>query len=337
MGLGEQLDVEATMNQDKHVSFLSRIKLPFVPMLDGSLALSAYTRVPERLSTLMTSSTNGAALTAKLNKNHTLEYRVDSRANQNYNAFVSKKVLIGDIDEDSDTVADVEAKKALPDSKLWSEVSAHSVNASLTHNYTMNALDDNVSPSSGAKISLSTSVSGLANVGDVHMASSVLKSHIYVPIVKNVLTGSIHTTVGAAVPFGEHSISLNDRFRFERVRGYNTLGAVNSETSEEYGGNVVGTAAVRLSAPVPVPFLGDQLGMKIHTFAHTGNVENYDFKKGGDSKQFIEKFKSGLHSSYGAGFFFNLPIGRVEFNWCKQYSATRETGAPKFEWKFMSE
>ena len=342
LGLGEQVDLETTINQDKHVSFLSRIKFPFVPTLDGYLALSGYTRVPDRLTPLMSSSSNGVALTAKLNDRHSLEYRFDSRTNHNHNVFVSKKVIVADIDnsETSDEDKDVQASKLLPDSELWSEVSPHSINASLTHNYTVNALNSNTSPTSGAKLSLSTSVSGLGNVGDVHLASSILKTHIYVPIVKNVLTGSVHATVGGAVPLGkDNAVSLNDRFRFERIRGYTTLGASHPETSEEYGGNVVGNAAVRLSAPVPIAFLRDQFGMRLHTFAQTGNVINYDFKKeGNDSKRLIEQFKSGLQTSYGAGFFFNLPIGRMEFNWCKQYSPTAAaSGSPKFEWKFFNE
>jgi len=296
------------------------------PTTEGSISLIAHLRTPYKVSKLMTSFSNGFSIVVNVNNHHSFAYNLDFRRNENYsttNFYLAKK--------------DASDSEKPTESQMWTEVQPQSIKSSISHTYNYSTLDNPSYPSKGFKFGITNTLSGLFGYGDVNLASTLMKYTVYVPVVKNQLTASLGTKIGFAVPLGKYgAISLNDRFT-SSVRGYQTLGKFNPATEEEYGGNVLATGVARIITPVPIDFLRKALGMQFHAFFNAGNVVKYDFKQD-YSNTLWNTFMNGLQSSYGAGVAMNLPIGRMEFNWCRPYlfkGQKLEHSFKNWEWKFV--
>jgi outer membrane protein assembly factor BamA len=323
-GFGEEYAIQVDLTPQKNIGFVGKATVPMYPTLCGSISLSAYTLMKERVTQLMQSSTDGISLSARINPSHEFIYRLDSRKVSNIRTTADDKVPV-----------------LFQDSQMWGEVQDQSISSSVTHVYTSDNLDDPIIPSSGYKLRLNTTYSGIGG-GNTQYIKHFGKSSFYIPVKKNWLTTAFHTTWGIGKPENkENTLYLNDRFTHDSIRGYQNLGEYNPNSNEEYGGNVLAVGMASLIAPVPVSFLRNELGMHVHAFFNTGNVDTYDFKRG-DPKQFWEKFRNGLQSSYGVGVMMMFALGRVEFNYCRPYMLPHQTLSStrpfkNFEFRFVLE
>jgi outer membrane protein assembly factor BamA len=145
-----------------------------------------------------------------------------------------------------------------------------------------------------------------------------MDADIFVPLFKQFLVAAVNVSIGAVKPIGgETTVSLSDRF-FEQVRGYKVVGAFDSETLEQHGGNVKASATARLilrSAAIErfLNNISSPLKMHAHAFVNAGNVAQVDFDK--DYAKTAQDFLQGLQASYGIGIVLGLFFGRFEFNY----------------------
>ncbi len=159
--------------------------------------------------------------------------------------------------------------------------------------------------------------------GDTHFLKSEIEAQYNIPLYKKIgLIGTVQANLGTIFPLlNEQKIYLNDRFLYDKVRGYTDyLGSeVDSKTKQTMGGNVKALLLSRLQ--LPIPNLYDYVRAQLQFFVHSGNVEQLDqirstFAHRQRSVEFVQQFWNQMKTSAGVGLVFVIGNNaRIEVNY----------------------